>query len=249
MARINYVKKAQQRYKMVPVIDPATGEQKQVATTRVNKHGQPVMLSITEPDKSQPTPNDECESCRAEILPGQPYRWVQPKNRGRRTRCGDCPTWQPWDLSNALWARIAKIQDDFDISECRTPDEVQEQLGRMAEEIRGLAEEKRESQSNIEEGFGHPTSQSDELGETADSLDDWAQEIEDTEIPELPEPVECEDGWHDHDPTEVEEDAVCEECGGAVDERLTPDEPTDEQIDEWVSEVEDACSITDESPV
>lgn len=244
MARINHVNKAQQRWKMVQVIDPATGQQKRVATTRVNKHGGPVMLSITEPDKSQPTPNDQCESCSAEILPGQPYKWVQPKNGGRRTRCGDCPTWQPWDLSSALWARIAQIQDGFDVSDVDNPDDVRAALGEMAEEIRGLAEEKRESQSNIEDGFGHPTSQSDELGETADSLESWADDIDNADVPELPEPEECENEFHS-----TEDEGECEDCGGTADSPNVLDEPTYEQMGEWHNAIDEACSVTEESPV
>lgn len=251
MARINFVKKAQQRYRMIPVIDPATGEQKQTETSHKNKHGQSVMLGITEPDKSQPTPNDKCESCDTEIIPGMPYRWVQPKNGGRRTRCADCPSWQPWDLSSALWARIAQIQDGFDISDVQTPDEVSEALSEMADEIRSLADEKHEAASNLEEGFGHSTSQSEEIEQQADELESWADDIENVDVPDLPEPEET-DCEACNGAGEIGDDDgrlfACEDCDGSG--QVPPgDDPSDEQMEEWRSDVEAACTITEESPV
>jgi hypothetical protein len=39
----------------------------------------------------------------------------------------------------------------------------------------------------------------------------------------------------------------CSTCEGSG--RIEPDEPTEEQLDEWRQEVQDACSIVDECPV
>lgn len=75
MARVTYVKKAQQRYEMVPVIDPETGQQK--VTPVMGRNGEqktskrgPVFMRVTEADKSKPLPNLKCEKCGIEIKPG-----------------------------------------------------------------------------------------------------------------------------------------------------------------------------------
>ena len=125
-------------------------------------------------------------------------------------------------------------------------------LGEAASAIREIAEAKRESASNIEEGFGHETSQSDELNDVADTLENWADDVEAVEVPDLPEPEEtdCEECNGTGEVSDPNDDAAvleCAECNGEG--KITPDEPTEEQMEEWRSEVTDACSIVDECPV
>lgn len=262
MARTTYVKKAQQRYATVPVIDPETGQQKQtpvMKTVRVRqedgsyveetrqkttKHGRPVFMKVTRSDKSQPLPNRTCEKCSIEIEVGQPYKHITPKSGpyGGRTRfrCGKCPNWQVWEYSNSLSAQIERVTTEaYDaIDSADDADEVSSALSSAAEGIRELAEEKREAAQNMEDGFGHSTSQSEELAEQADSLDSWADDIENADVPDFPEPEEQD----------------CEECGGSGEVKcsecsgegsVTPDEPTDEQIDQWRDEVRDNSCLED----
>lgn len=207
MARITRVQRAQQRYKMVPVIDPETGQQKRTPVMgrngqqKTNKHGRPVFMDVTVADKSQPLPNRNCGKCGTEIKVGQPYKHISPRSGpyGGRTmyRCAACPDWNVWEYSSSLSARVAEIGHDFwgDQDNWSSTDDVQESLNSAAERIREIAEEKREGASNIEEGFGHETSQSQELNETADSLDSWADEVEGVDLPDYPEPEEqdCDD--------------------------------------------------------
>jgi hypothetical protein len=59
MARTHYVKHARQRYEMVPVIDPATGEQKVITTARKtrakgSRPSRPVVQRLTRPDLTRP---------------------------------------------------------------------------------------------------------------------------------------------------------------------------------------------------
>lgn len=266
MARVTYVKKAQQRYQMVPVIDPATGQQKQTPVMdrngqqKVSKRG-PVFMKVTKEDRSKPLPPRKCENCGNEIAVGTPYKHISPKSGpyGGRTRyrCGDCPTWQVWDYSNSLSARTAQIAYEFNeaISDASDMDTVQEALNNAASAVRDIASEKEESAQNIEQGFGHETSTSQELADVAEQLNSWADEIEGADIPEFPEPEEseCEDcggtGEVDGEDAEGNEisDATCETCDGTG--QHTPDEPTEDQIEEWRSEVQDALTIVDECPV
>lgn len=211
MARVTYVKKAQQRYVQVPVIDPVTREQKQTpvlrrdGTQKTTKHGRPVFMRVTVDDKTKPLPNLTCEVCGKEIEPGSPYKHVTPKSGpygGRkRVRCAACPTWRQWDLSQSLSARVAQIEHDFRqaIEGVETKEDVESALNDAAEAIREIAEEKREGAQNIEDGFGHPTSMSEELTDVADQLDSWADDVEGADVPDLPEP-EGED---------------CDECAGS----------------------------------
>jgi len=112
-------------------------------------------------------------------------------------RCASCPQWQVWEYSSSLSARVAEISHDFwnEVDNASDADEVQECLNSAAERVREIAEEKREGASNIEDGFGHSTYQSDELNDVADQLDSWADDIESADIPDYPEAEEhdCDD--------------------------------------------------------
>lgn len=274
MARITYVKKAQQRYEQKPVIDPATGEQKRTPVIskrtgeqKVSKRG-PQFLRVTEDDKSKPLPLFTCGYCSKPIEIGTPYKHISPKSGpyGGATlrRHAECPTWNVWDYSSSLSARTAQISHEGMVAvtaaiEAREPSDVEAALSQIADEIRSLAEEKREGASNIEDGFGHPTSMSEELEQIADDLDSWADEVEQAEVPEAPEPEEddcdeCEGTGKVDNPEEqedgdedYEEEVDCEQCQGTG--QHTPDDPTDDQWEEWANEVESNVSIVDECPV
>jgi hypothetical protein len=211
MARITYVKHAQQRYATVPVIDPETGQQKRTPVMRngrqkVTKRGMPVFMDVTVADKTRPLPNLTCGKCRKEILPGDPYKHISPRSGpygGRKLiRCGACPNWHVWEYSSSLSARVAQIQhdawDSFDGTTFESNDDVESWLQDVASQVRELAEEKEEGASNIEDGFGHETYQSAELREASENLNSWADEIEGVSLPDFPEAEEVD----------------CDECSG-----------------------------------
>lgn len=188
MARVHYVRKAQQRYKMVPDIDPATGEQKVTpvmrrdGTPKTTKRGREVVRHLTIEDKTQPLPPHKCDApgCGKTIEVGTPYKWVQPKSSAyggrKRFRHGDCPSWKSWELSNSLSARIEQALDgEYDEND---PESVADHLSSVAENIRSLGQEEVEKADNMESGFGHPTSMSDQIKEQGESLDSWADDIE-----------------------------------------------------------------------
>ncbi len=311
MARITHVKKAQPRYEQKPVIDPATGEQKQTpvmrnGVQRQNKHGRPTFMKVTENDLTKPLPLHTCGACGKPIEVGTPYKHISPKSGpyGGATlrRHEACPTWQVWDYSSSLSARTAQISHqgweslDSALDGATDISDIESVLSEIADEIRSLSEEKAEGASNIEDGFGHPTSQSEELQSIADELESWADDVENADVPEVPEPEEadceqCEgtgkhearfwvmnadgsgnvfpdqaDGFDSEDEAQEALDALiaqtkdapadftieereedCTECDGIG--TVTPDEPTDEQMDDWRTEVRDALGIIDECPV
>lgn len=238
MARTTYVKKAQQRYETKPVLD-AEGNPIKIAltkpdgtpkTTSAKRGSRPIFITKTERDLTRPKPNYACGKCGTEILPGMPYKWIKPKSGpygGRMmVRCDSCPGWNVWDYSSSLSAQVARIEHDAtqEVDGVESEDDVKSALESAAQEIRDLAEQKRESASNIEDGFGHATYQSEELESQADELDTWADEVEEVEVQALDEfdcPAACSEGRQecpDCGGTGTDdEDAPCDTCDGDLD--------------------------------
>lgn len=288
MARVTHVKRAQQRYRTVPVLDES-GQPKRVPVfkkgtdqRRTSKTGREQTMLVTRQDREHPLAPYTCDHCHKPIEVGTPYKWIAPKSGpygGRRlNRHESCPTWQVWEYSSSLSARVAQISYDFWTAfdgGFDDPDDVTSMLEDAASEIESLAEEKRESATNIEDGFGHPTTASEELEQVADELESWAEDIRQADVPEKPEPEEadCEtcggNGKDDcqtcegtGESEETGDDGVpvpCTDCGGSGQTDCedcegsgtteAPEDPTDEQMDEWRDEVRDAVSIVDECPV
>jgi len=205
MARITYVKSAQQRYATVPVIDPETGEQKVTAvlrkdlTPKLTKKGKPITRRVTVEDRNQPLPNRQCGKCGVEITPGTPYKWVAVKRQYggvKYYRCTACPNWQQSELSSSKMAGVyaAQEQCDAEVGGCESVDDLSSLASDLAEQIRGVAEEYEESSQNMEDGFGHATYLSDELKEKAESLNSWADDVENTDFEDFDEDsVEIDD--------------------------------------------------------
>jgi hypothetical protein len=279
MARTTHVAKAQQRYETVPVLDEHgdpkktpvmkkvkdydTGEVTEVQKT--TKTGREVFMTVTVQDKSKPLPNYTCDSCGKEIEVGTPYKHITPKSGpygGRkRTRHESCPNWQVWEYSSSMSAELARISYDFfeAVGAAESPDDVTSALSDAAGEVKEIAEQKREGASNIEEGFGHPTSASEELESIAEQLDEWAEEIESADVPEMTECEECTDGQVDCEDCEgtgtiaLEDNGSggrdCETCSGDGTVDCETCDGTGEDIEAWRDEVRDNVTIVDESPV
>jgi hypothetical protein len=233
MARIHQNVKAQQRYEMTPVIDPATGEQAVISIFKGNtgepkrdRRGKPITRLHTRADKSRPLPPHVCGHCRKPIEPGTRYKHVSIKSGpyGGRTlrRHQDCPTWRQSELTTSKMAGVYAAQegfDDFLAGAFEDADEVREALAQAAEDIRAVAEEYRESAENIREGFGHDTWQSEELDGKADELEGWADEIENDDV---------------EDPPEADDD----------------DEPLDDDaLEQWREDVRQSISTVNDCPV
>lgn len=189
-----------------------------------------------------------CDTCSRSIEVGSSYKHMSiktgPYSSRQLVRCAICPDWQIWEYSTSTSARLAEIAHNVRLaaSDAEDKEYVESALSDAAEAVREIANEKREAAQNIEDGFGHSTSQSDELNELADNLDSWADEIEAIDIPEYPDPTDA-DCEHCNGGVSGEED--CGECLGSG----HPDEPTQDQLDGWKSEVESAIGIIDDCPM
>lgn len=258
MARVTYVKKAQQRFETVTVLnDDGTPKRVPVMARngqqKVSKRG-PVFMTVTQPDRSRPLPNRHCDRCGKEICVGDPYKHISPKSGpyGGRTlfRCGTCPVWHRWEYSYSLSARIEQIQ--YEAGEqfsqgVESADDVTAILEAAAEEIRGLASEKEEAAQNIEDGFGHPTSASEEIADQAEQLNSWADDVEQTSIEDAPDPDDYVDHEWDPDPDDPASCSWGDVCTRSEEEH---EETYEDAMDTWRDEANSALEdALNEAPV
>lgn len=270
MPRITHVKRAQQRYATVPVTDPETGQQVTVPVVngrtgqpKTTKSGRAIVMRRTREDRSQPLPMPRCDAPACRVAPiqdgdrtinvGASYKHMSPKSGpyGGRTlyRHEVCPTWQVWEYSSSLSARLAQI--DHEAREAASGGDLSSTdsaLREAAEAVRGLAEEKREAAQNIEDGFQHETEQSAELNDQAEQLESWADEL-DAAADDLPsddrpeEEVECDNCGGDGRVQDAEGSEVdCDECTDGY-------QDNQEAIDEFEAAIEEALSVLDNCPL
>ena len=259
MPSVKHIAKARQRYAMVPVLDE-DGNQKTVPVINAKtgqpktaRGGRPVTRKLTREDRDNPLPPRHCDypACPEPdkvIAIGTPFKCLSIKQQfgGRELfRHESCPSWNPWEYSNSLSARISQIQSmDLGSDGWEGEDDPGAAAEEVASAIEELADEKEEAGQNMEDGFGHETSASAELKETAEGLREWASQVRDVTLPDFPDDqcLECEGTGSIGDGDEATD---CEQCGGEG-----TAEPSEEQLDAWREEAEQA--IQDElgnSPV
>lgn len=185
MARVTVVKKAQKRYATTPVLDEEgnpvkTPVMRRDGTQKTTKSGHPIFRTKAVKDKDRPLPNLRCEKCGVEIEPGMSYKWVAPKSGPygghKRSRCMDCPYWRPSELTGSeslsmIYAAQENFEDALDGWGRTDIEELRDACENFANDINEAAEYCREAAQNIEDGFGHPTYQSEEMEARADTLD------------------------------------------------------------------------------
>lgn len=227
MARVTYVKAARQRYEMVPVLD-ADGNPvrlpvlKKDGTPKTDRRGKPITRRHTVVNLAKPLPNLKCGKCGEEIKVGDPYKWVKPKSGpyggSKRYRCQTCPVWRPSELTSSsalaeVYAAQETAEDAVAEWDREDADALRAILEDLAEGIRSGAQVYEESADNMESGFGHETTQSEELREkaemlngSADEIEAKAEEIEDFDLDTVrdevmaDEGIEAEDYDWDEDP-------------------------------------------------
>lgn len=145
------------------------------------------MPRITTVKKAQ-KPQGKCGKCGAEIHVGDPYRHTTLKTGQRsslrKVRCmkPEC-SFRPSELTTSRRGEVYAAQEAMEDNMASwgaetTLDDITGELSNTADELRAVAEQYREAAENIEQGFQHETYQSQELNETADSIDSYADEVE-----------------------------------------------------------------------
>lgn len=154
-----------------------------------------------------------CYTCHEPIEVGASYAWAQPSRFSMRynwhTTC-KAPRASALESNDKRAAAMAAFEDCYDqLDELRTTDHgvdtdvdtteddgtvaetvvesIKSILESCAEAVREAAELWRESASNIEDGFGHATSQSEEFESNADEVESVADEVESIDVPEYSE--------------------------------------------------------------
>ncbi len=153
----------------------------------------------------------KCGKCGKDIQIGMGYKWVAPRAHRaahgvKRIRCLDCPGWKQSELtSSAALSVIYGGQEaaEDELSKLEAPDIIDDTEA-ILEELRGIAtqmgeaaleaaEIRHEAASAIVDGFGHETSQSDELQYDGDSLEEWANDLENINLEDFTEEADEDD--------------------------------------------------------
>jgi len=151
-------------------------------------------------------PERKCYACHLPIAVGTAYRWAQPSRYSARIDWHDaCPAPAPSALeSNEKRSMaMAAFEAAYDDAEAlrdsgadAIKDEAEALLSCLSDALGEVEEMYRESAANIEDGFGHPTSSSEEQEEMADTYSSMIGDL-DSDL----------DAW-DEDDTERTEDAA-----------------------------------------
>lgn len=133
-----------------------------------------------------------CYTCHEPIEVGQAYAWNQPSRFSRRFSWHEtCPApgASVLESNEKRGTAMGAFEDAYKALDDLKPEEYKEDpeafladiksiVEQCAEQVREAAEMWRESASNIEDGFGHTTSTSEEMEEHADTYEGVADEVE-----------------------------------------------------------------------
>jgi len=124
-----------------------------------------------------------CGGCGDAITPGTQYRWAKTRYGPKITRCMkvECTIKQSEltgsEKLSTLYAVVEGL-DELKVDSYDSLEDLATDVRGFSEQVTEVAEMYRESASNIEDGFGHSTMQSEELEQKADDVESWASEIE-----------------------------------------------------------------------
>ena len=158
----------------------------------------------------------KCLRCGKEITAGDSYYWVElktgPRSSLRKTFC-DTHRPRPSDTTTSdklstLYSVQEALEDE--VAGATTKEDVAAALRTAAESAREVAEEYRDSRSNMPESLQDGAT-GQEMEEKADSIDSWADSLEsaadEAESVEADEPEEKEDGDSEEDSEEDADDS------------------------------------------
>ena len=170
-----------------------------------------------------------CMDCGKPIVKGDPYKWAHPKNMGVAKVHVNCRLRASWLTSSGHLQNIYGAQEGYEDADPQTARDVADAL----EDVRSVAEVERDaygqSADNLEQGFGHSTSSSDETRGKSDACDSWEQELQQAidiatsladEIDELEsEKTKLEDGDYEEGMDEDSAQERIDEIDGEIDDR------------------------------
>ncbi len=120
-----------------------------------------------------------CGRCSKTIEVGDSYYWWAHRLGASSQRHNRCEEHRPRPSEMQMSPYRAQAYAASESIDDAEIEDLPAALTDAAESVReDVAEALRESAQNIEEGFGHPTSQSEELEERAEAFETWADELE-----------------------------------------------------------------------
>lgn len=192
-----------------------------------------------------------CGRCRDEIQIGQPYLWWRRKTGNASgityIRCGkpECAPKPSEVVTNQYASMIMAAAEGFDagVGGFESAQDIAEALREYGQTATEISEMMIENADNMESGFGHSTSTSDELRERGDAWESYAQEVE-SEADDIegmePEDEECSECGQPEDDENHD--------GGEGDDKHEFD-PGDDKMQELITEaIEKAQDIMGNTP-
>ena len=156
------------------------------------------MARVQRIGKARPSARERrCTMCSHSVQPGEPYKRIEKKTGPRSGHtlffCVGCEP-RPSHLASGRAAELAGIVESISdaisgMAEPTDPDSATIVAEDAAGDIEALADEIREASENMEDGFGHPTTQTENMGETADGLMEWSEAFS-----ALSEEIELDEG-------------------------------------------------------
>lgn len=127
-----------------------------------------------------------CRICSHVITPGETYRYFEPRYGPPVMYCADHHPRRSHMTSSSI-GQVYDVQDDFDVSQCTTLEEISEALQAVADTAREVAEQYEESISNMPEALQESSHVAEEMREKIEALESYADECESWESSSEPE--------------------------------------------------------------
>lgn len=121
--------------------------------------------------------------CGHTVQPGEPYKWAEPRYGGMKYWCKNHSPKRS-ELTSSKLGSVYDAQDDFDVSDATSAEDIQDALRTVAETATEVADEYQESIDAMPEGLqeGHVAEEMrekiDALQEYSNNLDSWTGDDE-----------------------------------------------------------------------
>lgn len=123
--------------------------------------------------KEDGTPKMHCSTCRAPIVPGEPYKWAKGRYTMKNVKCKDHDFKRSELTSSDKKATLYDAEEaaEADVDAATTQEEIEAAMTALADQIAEVAEEYRQVADEYFNGGG-PNA------ESADELEAWQSEVE-----------------------------------------------------------------------
>lgn len=220
MARMHYVKAAQPTGGFE--VDDGSGETWRRVT---REKAEALAASLREKYPDAPVTVKEvaprrraCRRCGHEIQVGEAFKYFSKRYGGTTFYCA-AHSPRPSEMTSGKTAQLLAIGEALEdaVADAETPEDVKTALEQARDDAESLKDEYEESATNIVDGFGHETYQSEELAEKASEIETWMDELESAISQVDVDELEQDEGESDEDFEQRKSDALDEARSAAED--------------------------------